>query len=283
MAHAHAVAEAGDGKREGTVGVGQGEGGRAQAEDGPGLGTGDGDAADGDAVDAAAGGALGVRDPGGGVVAEDGVGLGGGELVLEFLAGEGHLALIVGHTVPLRGGDALQVGDTVAPDLHGVLGGTGGGGVEDGVDKLTIVEDHLVGRVRHGGGNFIGVFDGLVPPVALGLVLGDPGLAAAVVGAEVGVGVVVGLAPVEGIGPGGHGLGFQGLFVERGGHLRCHHAPEILVQVHLGDLAVAALDLERVSAVGQGDLLLRLHLRVLVLLLLALVDERRQDKYGGRR
>ena len=82
---------------------------------------------------------------------------------------------------------------------------------------------------------------------------------------------------------GGHGLGLQGLFVKRSGHLCCHHAPEILVQVHLGDLAVAALDLERVSAVGQGDLLLRLHLRVLVLLLLALVDERRQDKYGGRR
>ena len=114
--------------------------------------------------------------------------------------------------------------------------------MEHGVDELAVVENDLIGGVRDSGGNFIGVLDGLVPPVALGLVLGDPGLAAAVVGAEVGVGVVVGLAPVEGVRTGSHGLGFQGLLVEGGGHLRRHHAPEVLVQVHLGDLAVTALD-----------------------------------------
>lgn len=72
--------------------------------------------------------------------------------------------------------------------------------MEDRVDELPLVENDLVARLRHGGGDFIGVLRRLVPPVALGLVPGNPGLAAGIVGAQIRVGMVEGRALVQGIG-----------------------------------------------------------------------------------
>ena len=97
--------------------------------------------------------------------------------------------------------------------------------MEDRVDELPLVENDLVARLRHGGGDFIGVLRRLVPPVALGLVPGNPGLAAGIVGAQIRVGMVGGRALIQGIGTGGHRLGLQGLLGEGGGHLRRHNPP----------------------------------------------------------
>ena len=150
--------------------------------------------------------------------------------------------------------------------------------MEDRVNELALVEDDLVACLRHGGGDLVGVGHGTVPPVALGVRPGDPGLAAVVVGAQVRVRVVGGGALVQGVGAGGHRLGLQGLLLKGGGHLRRHHPPEVLVHVHLGNLAVAAQDAQGVAAVGQGDLLLGGGVRRLFLLH-APVDEEGQQEH----
>ena len=159
------------------------------------------------------------------------------ELLPELRLRQLHGAVVVGHALPLRGGDALQVRQVLGPDLAGVPGLPGGGGVEHRQDRRPAVEHHL----PVGGGD--GVLDlGLIalrvlPPVVRGPVLPQERLAAGVVRADVGGVAVIAaiLHLIVRVGPGRHRLGAEGVLGEGGGHLRPQHPLEIVGERHLRD------------------------------------------------
>ena len=147
-----------------------------------------------------------------------------------------------------------------------------------------VVEHHL----PVGGGD--GVFDlglialRMVAPVFRRPVLREKRLAAGVVRADVGGVAVVAAAQhlVTGVGPGGHGLGAEGLLPEGRRHLRPQHTLEVIGKRHLRN-GIAVQHPERPGAVQlprrqEVDGLLRLLRRRPVLPHRRHRENRQQEK-----
>ncbi len=109
--------------------------------------------------------------------------------------------------------------------------------MEHRVDEFAVLGQRLPGGVGHRLVYFTAVSCRLIPPALR--VLRGVGLAAAGVGAQLGVG---GVDPrrelAQGVGPGGHRLGLEGLGLEGGGHLGAHHAVDVVLQSQGGHLPV---------------------------------------------
>ena len=162
----------------------------------------------------------------------------------------------------------LEIGDIRAPHLHRRLRPSAGAGEEGGVDQLSLVGQHLSIRIADGP------VHGLKPrlPLPGGVVRRvPPPLAAARVRADIRLLVLAVLRAPEGIGPGYHRLGLDGLGRKAGGNLRQKHPGEIFIQGHIRNAPVLHENLQGTQLVpGRGlcdlhCLRLRLPLRRLPL------------------
>ena len=122
--------------------------------------------------------------------------------------------------------------------------------MEGGKDRLPLIAEILPRRGRHGGADGGVVLLIAVAPVPAQGIRAVPGLAAGEVGADIGIAVAACPGAVHGVGPGGHGLGLQGLRLKVGGHFRRYHPRQVFLHGHVIDLS-AALDQQPLRR-GQG-------------------------------
>ena len=224
------MAVAGDGEGEHPVLLAHVEAGRAQGEQAARRAAGQLGAPQLQAGHPAGGGAGEVCKPCGRLAGQVGPQPGLPRRLFHLLGGEGDGGAVVGHPVPLGAVHRHQVGQGLAPHRRRVLGGAGGGGEKHRLDGPALIGEHLAVGVRHGGGNFGGVGVGIPAPALGGVLLGEVGLAAGGVGADIRALLLVAFGPQlpQGVGPGAHRLGPEGLRLEGGGHLRRHHAPQVV-------------------------------------------------------
>ena len=166
------------------------EAGRAQAQDAAHLRTPEGHAADGDGFHPVGAVGLQVRDPALRRALQHGGGLRRQDLLPEFLRGEGVHAVIVWDTVPILGAlHTDQVGPVRHPGIAAFSGDSRRGGVKGRQDGFALIEHDLAVRFLYRSLYFSIIFLIVIAPVAFCLLLGHPGIAAAVVHAHVGIGV----------------------------------------------------------------------------------------------
>ena len=138
-----------------------------------------------------------------------------------------------------------------------VLGGPGGGGVEGGEDRRPLIaEIDTLGGGHSGAALFRPGVVFAAPALPQGGLV-RPGLAAAGIGADVRAGVLVPRGAVQSVAAGGHSLGLQRIRREGGRHLRRHHPGQVVLHVHLHDLAAA--EHPQRPGLGRGRLLRRGH------------------------
>ena len=250
------MAEAGDGEEEEAFLIGERKGGGAQGEERAQLLARNGHASQ-----------LLIRHPAAGVLLKgpDPGFLRAGEIRLG-VSGEDHVPKVQGRTAQLTHkarnilgglgtGDAHQIGKGV-PDLPALFGAPRGGGVKHRQHRLPFIGKGLAGGGLHGGADARELFVRVFAPASPERSLAAPGLAAAGIGAEVRLRMLVGADLPKSIAPGGHCLGLQGLLGEGGGHLRRHNPHQVVLQGELQQLVSAqkmnALRLGRIRRLLRG-------------------------------
>ena len=135
---------------------GHGKGGGPEGQHGPDLAAGEGKAAKGDGGDGAALVPDGLTKPTGGLPGQIRSGVGGQSRLLDLLRGENDLAVVIGDLIPLWAVHAFQIVHAVAPHRHSVHGPAGGGGEEQCLNGLPLIENtQPVGPLHRLGNLFL--------------------------------------------------------------------------------------------------------------------------------
>ena len=103
-------------------------------------------------------------------------------------------------------------------------------------DGLSLVAEDLTGGGLYRRGDPSVLFCPVRTPAAAQLLLAQPGLAAARIGAELRSLMAAALRAVERVGPRGHRLGLEGLKLEVCGHLGRRHPEDVVLQRQREDL-----------------------------------------------